>query len=47
LPGERGSRTEAARRKSGIPIPAKLWEELETMAKADGVTMPDLETTKA
>jgi ureidoglycolate dehydrogenase (NAD+) len=47
LPGERGSRAEAARRKSGIPIPAKLWEELEAMAKADGVTMPDLEATKA
>jgi ureidoglycolate dehydrogenase (NAD+) len=41
LPGERGSRTETARRKSGIPIPAKLWEELAAMAKADGVRMPD------
>ena len=40
LPGERGSRTEAARRKSGIPIPAKLWAELEAIAKADGVKMP-------
>ena len=28
LPGERAARTEAARRKSGIPIPGKLWEEL-------------------
>jgi len=28
LPGERAARTEAERRKSGIPIPAKLWEEL-------------------
>ena len=42
LPGERGSRTEAARRKTGIPIPAKLWEELAAMAKADGVRMPDI-----
>jgi ureidoglycolate dehydrogenase (NAD+) len=42
LPGERGSRTEAARRKTGIPIPAKLWDELAAMAKADGVRMPDL-----
>jgi LDH2 family malate/lactate/ureidoglycolate dehydrogenase len=42
LPGERGSRAEAARRKTGIPIPAKLWEELEAMAKADGVKMPDI-----
>ena len=28
LPGERSNRTEISRRKSGIPIPAKLWEEL-------------------
>jgi LDH2 family malate/lactate/ureidoglycolate dehydrogenase len=40
MPGERSSRTEAARRKSGIPIPAKLWEELEGIAKANGVKMP-------
>jgi ureidoglycolate dehydrogenase (NAD+) len=38
LPGERGNRTEAARRKSGIPIPKKLWEELGAIAKAHGVT---------
>jgi len=37
LPGERGSHTEAARRKSGIPIPKKLWEELSGIAKAHGV----------
>jgi ureidoglycolate dehydrogenase (NAD+) len=42
LPGERGSRTEAARRKTGIPIPAKLWDELAAMAKADGVRMPEI-----
>jgi ureidoglycolate dehydrogenase (NAD+) len=42
LPGERGSRTEAARGKTGIPIPAKLWDELAAMAKADGVRMPDI-----
>jgi ureidoglycolate dehydrogenase (NAD+) len=40
LPGERSSRTEAARRKSGIPIPAKLWEELEEIAKAHAIAMP-------
>jgi ureidoglycolate dehydrogenase (NAD+) len=40
MPGERSSRTEIARRKSGIPIPAKLWEELEGMAKANAVKMP-------
>jgi LDH2 family malate/lactate/ureidoglycolate dehydrogenase len=42
LPGERGSRTAAARRKTGIPIPAKLWEELAALAKSDGVKMPDV-----
>jgi LDH2 family malate/lactate/ureidoglycolate dehydrogenase len=42
IPGERGSRTEAARRKTGIPIPAKLWDELAAMAKADGVRMPEI-----
>jgi LDH2 family malate/lactate/ureidoglycolate dehydrogenase len=42
LPGERGSRTEAARRKTGIPIPTKLWEELAAIAKTDGVRMPDI-----
>jgi ureidoglycolate dehydrogenase (NAD+) len=41
LPGERSGRTEAARRKSGIPIPAKLWSELEAIAKAHGVKMPE------
>jgi len=40
LPGERGSRTETIRRKSGIPIPAKLWEELAAVAKETGVKMP-------
>jgi ureidoglycolate dehydrogenase (NAD+) len=38
LPGERGNRTAAARRISGIPIPQKLWEELSAIAKAHGVT---------
>jgi ureidoglycolate dehydrogenase (NAD+) len=41
LPGERGSRAEAARRKTGIPIPAKLWEELGEIAKAHVVEMPE------
>jgi ureidoglycolate dehydrogenase (NAD+) len=45
LPGERGSRTEAARRKSGIPIPPKLWEELAAIAKAQDVRMPDIRNT--
>ena len=38
LPGERGKRTEAASRRSGIPIPKKLWEELGAIAKSHGVT---------
>ncbi len=41
LPGERGRRSEAARRKNGIPIPGKLWDELAALAKADGVKMPE------
>jgi ureidoglycolate dehydrogenase (NAD+) len=40
LPGERAARTEIARRKSGIPIPTKLWEELQAMADANAVAMP-------
>src|SRR5207248_3094484 len=40
LPGERGNRTETVRRKSGIPIPAKLREELIAVAKESGVRMP-------
>lgn len=40
MPGERSARTEATRRKSGIPIPTKLWAELEAIAKADRVKMP-------
>jgi len=42
MPGERSGRTEATRRKSGIPLPAKLWEELEGIAKANAVKMPAL-----
>ena len=34
MPGERSQRTEAKRRKIGIPIPAKLWEELEGIGKS-------------
>jgi LDH2 family malate/lactate/ureidoglycolate dehydrogenase len=40
LPGERASRTEAARRQSGIPIPGKLWEELAAVAKANAIKPP-------
>ena len=47
LPGERSARTEAARRKSGIPIPPKLWEELEGIAKARAIKMPALTSSLA
>jgi ureidoglycolate dehydrogenase (NAD+) len=47
LPGERSGRTEAARRKSGIPIAAKLWEELEGIAKAHAIEMPALSSSSA
>ena len=40
MPGERSGRTEALRRKNGIPIPAKLWDELAGIAKTCAVTMP-------
>jgi ureidoglycolate dehydrogenase (NAD+) len=40
LPGERAERTERARRKSGIPIPAKLWEELAAVAAANAIKLP-------
>jgi ureidoglycolate dehydrogenase (NAD+) len=40
LPGERASRTEVERRESGIPIPAKLWGELEAVAQGLSITMP-------
>ena len=42
LPGERAGRSEARRRKSGIPIPPKLWGELEGIAAAHAVKMPAL-----
>jgi len=42
LPGERSRRTEAARRKNGIPIPARLWAELERIGTAHNVKMPAL-----
>jgi ureidoglycolate dehydrogenase (NAD+) len=47
LPGERSGRTEILRRKSGIPIAPKLWEELEAIAKKDAVKMPALFSSPA
>ncbi len=43
MPGERSGRTEAGAAKNGIPIPAKLWEELEEIAKAHAVKMPAMQ----
>jgi len=40
LPGERSGRTEATRRKSGIPVPAKLWAELATIAEKSAIEPP-------
>ena len=40
IPGERSNRTEAARRKNGIPIPAKLWTELQAIGRQHKITMP-------
>jgi LDH2 family malate/lactate/ureidoglycolate dehydrogenase len=40
LPGERAARTEAVRRKSGIPIPEKLWDELRAVAEANEISLP-------
>jgi len=40
LPGERSNRTEVKRRESGIPLPAKLWEELKGIAAANAVKPP-------
>jgi len=37
MPGERSGRTEAQRRKSGIPIQAKLWEELAGIARTHAI----------
>jgi len=37
LPGERAARTEAKRRKSGIPIPRKVWEELAEIVAAHAI----------
>lgn len=41
LPGERSARTETLRRQSGIPIPGKLWAELEAIAGVLRVALPE------
>jgi LDH2 family malate/lactate/ureidoglycolate dehydrogenase len=40
LPGERSRHSEAARRRDGIPIPKRLWDELAGIAKGRAVAMP-------
>jgi ureidoglycolate dehydrogenase (NAD+) len=40
MPGERGGRCAAARRRDGIPLPAALWDELGEIARTLGVTAP-------
>jgi ureidoglycolate dehydrogenase (NAD+) len=45
LPGERGRRTETQRRQNGIPIPPKLWAELEQIAKTLTVELPAVKAT--
>ena len=40
LPGDRGRRTEAARRETGIPIPMSTWEALGRLAEKLGIRLP-------
>ncbi len=47
MPGERASRTEIVRRRSGIPIAEKLWQQLAAVAKTAGIKMPDLRRQQA
>jgi ureidoglycolate dehydrogenase (NAD+) len=47
LPGERAARTQAERRKSGIPIPGKLWDELRALAAANALQLPQVLSSPA
>lgn len=40
VPGERGRRSEAERRASGVPLGAKVWRELSGAAETLGVALP-------
>jgi LDH2 family malate/lactate/ureidoglycolate dehydrogenase len=40
IPGERGKRSEAARRSAGIPLGPKVWRELAEIATGLGVEVP-------
>jgi len=41
IPGDPELRTRASRLQDGIPIPAKLWKELETLARSLGITISE------
>lgn len=41
MPGERGARTEAERRRNGIPLPRGTWKRLGEAAAKFNVTMPE------
>lgn len=43
LPGERSKRTVSQRRAAGIPIAAKTWKQLGTLADALGLTLPKIQ----
>jgi ureidoglycolate dehydrogenase (NAD+) len=47
LPGERSGRVETDRRKNGIPIPPKLWAELQAVATAAAIRLPALLSSSA
>lgn len=40
MPGERGQRTAASRTKDGVPLSAKLWQQLEDIAAKANVPLP-------
>ena len=41
LPGERSGRNETKRRAGGIPLPGKLWDELDAIARPQSIRMPE------
>lgn len=41
LPGERGARSAARRRREGVPVAPKIWAELVELAKAHKVAVPE------
>ena len=40
LPGERGRRTEAERRRQGIPLPPDTWNALKSVAESCAIALP-------